>query len=190
MLTNSLESYFEEECLRCPCALQHLVLYIRLFSASWRQVVANNRHLQRKLSLYAATLNTLIEKRSAQLEYGEYCDDKEVIHLVDRKDASTCHIGVDEILVDAFVSFRESVLWTCQRDFYRGRQLDAWSVIPFEISSNRAVCQLYIDHMLSAWKSTYPHDRNVAVCVVEIGAGHGMLSIMMAQELRHVRCFP
>jgi hypothetical protein len=88
----------------------------------------------------------------------------------------------------SFVSFHHSTVWSLQQEFYHTTQLDAWDTVPFQISSNTLVAHQYMDEVEKIIKRSFSVSRSEGsgerVCLVEIGAGHGILSYLLAKELR------
>ena len=94
-----------------------------------------------------------------------------------------------------FVPFQISNIWTIQQDFYRKQNMAAWDTVPFQISSNTYVAQQYAAEVERIIRDSYTCDpqqgddtdtvqaENKSYCFVEIGAGHGILSFLLAKEL-------
>lgn len=82
----------------------------------------------------------------------------------------------------SFVPFLLSSIWTIQQGFYQDSVLNAWETVPFQISSNPLVAGQYAAEVQKLLIHSYTQmDRTV--CFVEIGAGHGILSFLLAKEL-------
>eukprot|EP01041_Mallomonas_annulata_P011987 gene11987-25106_t len=99
--------------------------------------------------------------------------------------------------VGDFISFSKSVIWERQSIYYSHQKLKAWDsgTVPFQISSNRFVAKYYSD-IIDSIVFAIPNNRNqnFKVQIVEIGAGHGILSVLLAREMKsrsyssHVLC--
>lgn len=85
-----------------------------------------------------------------------------------------------------FFLFSTSKRWTAQEEFYRFNMLKAWesNIVPYEVSSNSYVARQYINAIFEM--TSYSNDLEHSLCIVEIGAGHGILSYLMALELKKV----
>ena len=84
----------------------------------------------------------------------------------------------------SLIAFSACPLWTQQRDFYRRLGLRAWDgPVPCRISSNPFVAALYVDEITRILHFPCLDGTSTPrVCIVEVGAGHGKLSYLMAQE--------
>jgi hypothetical protein len=91
------------------------------------------------------------------------------------------HVGSS--IKGIFNPFSKSRIWEIQLNFYKSTNLKAWRDVPYEISNNNLVCNLYLDQITRALES-FPQPAKL--CVVEVGAGHGILSLLLAQELSKV----
>lgn len=97
-----------------------------------------------------------------------------------------------------FLSYSKSKIWQEQYDYYRNSKLNAWESndVPLLISSNRFVSNKILDIILNdlgiavADEDTYhnecpaelnPTPRHVAI--IELGAGHGLVSYHIAKDL-------
>jgi hypothetical protein len=106
------------------------------------------------------------------------------------------------IAIKDFIAISSAAMWTRQNIYYEKNQISAWNqVVPFEISSNAFIANLYcdiIDQMALSYLRTSSQRSpacpvsavsavsaasTVSVCVVEVAAGHGILSCLMAREL-------
>lgn len=173
------------------CRLNIVFLCIRL-SVS-QELIHAGSHLTRKLLIFMSQQLTSLEKRSVLLEYA---------HLISRLIPQDFFCGPISILrstkhietissTHCFIPFKCSPLWKLQNAFYSRQNLIAWNVVPFQISSNRFVARLYVDRIRQAWDAIHPEMINqikpsIAVTVVEVGAGHGMLSYLIAKEIQRV----
>lgn len=94
---------------------------------------------------------------------------------------------LNQSLLDGrFTSFSASPIWEKQQNFYRTTRLSAWQDVPFEISNNNLIADMYmrqIDCILEASPSL------LKLCIVEVGAGHGILSLLLARRLSMVSGF-
>lgn len=101
------------------------------------------------------------------------------------------------------IPFSLSRRWAVQQSFYECKKLDAWkdSLVPSQISSNSFIAQYYlgcIDDFVRRYnvlksracreccrandcKCSQCSDRIPRVCIVEVGAGHGKLSLIIAR---------
>lgn len=92
----------------------------------------------------------------------------------------------------AYGSISSSCMWRRQSSYYEHAEMTAWqSTVPYEISSNRFVACQYVD-IAEALTQKYrdefalrPSDM-VSLLVLEVAGGHGILSFLMAKELREV----
>jgi hypothetical protein len=82
-----------------------------------------------------------------------------------------------------FNSFSLSKIWRIQQQFYRSTKLFAWKDVPYEISNNNLICSLYLEQMDRALEAFHPNPR---VCLIEVGAGHGILSLLLSRQLAQV----
>jgi hypothetical protein len=191
MATDEITQFFEKYILRnVKCKLHLIILYIRLCNedVAWRGFVSCHPHLSRKLMIFVSQFETFMEQKSALVEYSfqwtiELCKKLDLMPNI-------CWNGV-ACADSSFLPFSISPLWTVQNSFYAGQSLTAWDVVPFQISSNRYVSRLYVDHIQEAWEVAHPFPQHqssppVVATVVEIGAGHGVLSFLIAMEMRRV----
>jgi hypothetical protein len=81
-----------------------------------------------------------------------------------------------------WVPFSASPSWERQRTFYRSKGINAWSDnhVPWQVSTNRFVASKLRDSVCKAIASLGAVSR---VVVVELGAGHGLLSFLLSQML-------
>lgn len=110
----------------------------------------------------------------------------------------------------SFKPYSESALWSTQQHFYAARGADAWECgeVPSLISSNSFVADMYVKMIVDVMlkfdrkrrfdvkkigNSSYieagnrnPEDSKLRVAVVEVGAGHGLLSLLLARKFREV----
>ena len=89
-----------------------------------------------------------------------------------------------------FKPFSLSRKWAAQQQFYKSSELSAWTgaspPVPSHVSSNPCVVELYLSRIVNAvqrWSLT-SQSPIVHVVVVELGAGHGLLSLLLTQSLR------
>lgn len=87
-----------------------------------------------------------------------------------------------------FTKLSSAPMWCRQNTYYATNQMAAWAhVVPFEISSNTFIAHKYCDiieaTMMRHSGSSFDVPKT-SVCVLEIGAGHGILSYLMARELQ------
>lgn len=110
----------------------------------------------------------------------------------------------------SFKPYSESALWSTQQHFYAARGAGAWErgEVPSLISSNSFVADMYVkmivDVMLKFDRKRHfdfkrmgnlshieagkrsPEGSKLRVAVVEVGAGHGLLSLLLARKFREV----
>lgn len=91
----------------------------------------------------------------------------------------------------------ESVAWEMQRRFFEGSGPDAWAngVVPYYVTTNAYIARCYA-HVIAAWvedllsignaNSETGIDRDQPIYVIEIGAGTGRLSFLLANELANL----
>ena len=85
--------------------------------------------------------------------------------------------------------FRNSRAWTRQQSFYKRLGAKAWTkgTVPSQISTNCFVRDYYFDILASYLaddikrQAQYSQGKALNVAVIELAAGHGALSIMMAR---------
>ena len=85
--------------------------------------------------------------------------------------------------------FRNSRAWTRQQSFYKRLGAKAWTkgIVPSQISTNCFVRDYYFDIlaiislMILSGKRSIRKEEALNVAVIELAAGHGKLSIMMAR---------
>ncbi len=89
------------------------------------------------------------------------------------------------ITSEKLLRLSKSPVWESQNQFYETSGITAWSIVPHEVSSNCFVAEYYgnlIDDIFH--QRALSKDRSV--CVIELGAGHGILSYLLAKEMRKV----
>jgi hypothetical protein len=113
--------------------------------------------------------------------------DGEVVRLFASSTASSCSsssgLQVADIDMSTFRSFCYSCKWFAQKHFYEQSSLEAWTSnrVPSQISSNFFVARQYMDRIVQKLvQCNEKSSKNLRVVIVEIGAGHGLLSISMA----------
>ena len=151
------------------------------------QGMPNTKQIVRKLLMYYE-LSSLSQKKDILLRLPwlqEY---------IVKRSSDLCSIAVSSnsdtarpVLVSKFFrSLSQSDVWRTQSEFYSQAALSAWSIVPYEISSNAYVAKKYCDTVEKIMESVGAK----SVCIVEIAAGHGILSYLMAKELQRVRYTP
>jgi hypothetical protein len=119
-----------------------------------------------------------------------------------RRNSDGCHsrnpYGTSRL--GSFKPYRESALWSTQQQFYATRGAGAWErgEVPSLISSNSFVADMYVKMIVevmlkldSKRRLGLVEKRNsdgskLRVAVVEVGAGHGLLSLLLARKFREV----
>ena len=95
----------------------------------------------------------------------------------------------------SFLPFSQSAIWTTQQRYYERRQLAAWTEgdVPHSISSNPFVAELYLTKIAAALLGKFLSDDKACevqaggrlrLAITELGAGHGILSILLTRHLR------
>jgi hypothetical protein len=162
--------------IRLMVLLHRMKYPLALFPKKWLQ----------KLIIYRTSLPPT-EQRSFDLEFVS------VLHSLSSPTSPTkltLYSSLPSLVLSSphdenFHSFSDSSIWQIQQNFYRSRKLFAWRDVPYEISNNNLVCSLYLQQIDRALESC-PSD-NPRLCVVEVGAGHGILSLLLSQQLAQVR---
>lgn len=106
---------------------------------------------------------------------------------------SDAHPEVEAVPL-TFTSFDLSSRWSAQRRYYVERKMGAWDDghVPHEISSNPFIAHLYVELIILPAIIRLRNARAAAglappsplvVRVVEVGAGHGRLSLLLARDL-------
>ena len=118
----------------------------------------------------------------------------------------------DHACTPCFKRYNESSVWTAQQTFYESRGAGVWErgEVPSLISSNSFVANMYVQMIIQMAEQHWLHQQNrnnakaqtnslvtedgysgnsnsarkLRVAVVEIGAGHGLLSFLMAREFQ------
>lgn len=132
-----------------------------------------------KLLLYRETLPPG-ERRSFDIEFCLFPSNYQQLlskHITNSRLISTSTVE------GKFLSFSSSSIWETQQNFYRSARLSAWQDVPFEISNNNLICDIYMQQ-IDQFLGTFPN--NSKVCIVEVGAGHGILSLLLARQLSKV----
>ena len=104
-----------------------------------------------------------------------------------------------QVSSDTLVPLSQSHIWSIQQEYYVNSSQAAWNHdVPFQISSNRFVCQYYlsaIQAFLQPLLEASPPTPTVPlspgskasgrcrVCLLEVGSGHGRLALLLATEL-------
>jgi hypothetical protein len=150
--------------------------------------VINNKAVQRKLMLFIQSLSEsdrrllpsilsrfIIPSTSIPLQF---------IHeiIIDRDVILTQ--SASKINHPMFLSFSESKRWKVQHDYYENSAIDAWNAndVPHAISSNRFVAKLIINNIIQQLP-VIESSHIYHIAIVEVGAGHGLLSYLIAREL-------
>jgi hypothetical protein len=84
-----------------------------------------------------------------------------------------------------FMSFANCSLWRQQQEFYKHKSVRAWTDnhVPWQISNNGLVAAQYVRKFAAAVAGLPGPVRSIAI--VELGAGHGQLSLALAKLLPH-----
>ena len=86
--------------------------------------------------------------------------------------------------LDAGVRLSESLLWRLQEEFFRGRGLGAWDVIPYYITNNTVIAASYAELIVACLLDLRPQlDAAEPVYVVEMAAGIACFGYYVVQEL-------
>ena len=85
-----------------------------------------------------------------------------------------------------FISFSSSNIWKIQNNFYQSAKLTAWNSVPYEISNNNYISSLYFQQ-IDQYLATSP--LNPRICIIEVGSGQAILSLLLARELKKVIIF-
>jgi hypothetical protein len=119
-----------------------------------------------------------------------------------RRNSGGCHSrnpnGTSRL--GSFKPYRESALWSTQQHFYATRGAGAWECgeVPSFISSNSFVADMYVKMIVEVILKFYrkrrsgsvekrnPDGSKLRIAVVEIGSGHGLLSLLLARKFREV----
>jgi hypothetical protein len=133
-----------------------------------------------KMRMYRETLPPS-ERRSFDQEFFSLIPNLNPRILIAPTDRIFPHVGSS--IRGVFKPFSNSRIWEIQQNFYKSTNLRAWRDVPYEISNNNLVCNLYMNQITRALES---FSRPVKLCIVEVGAGHGILSLLLAQELSRV----
>jgi hypothetical protein len=187
-----LESVFEflfEYCSRqgSSCPLVLVFLLCRLQATAAQSVFLSTR---RKIDLFLMRLDasgfrsllhqfpTLLQSADSSRTHSSSYVLSVMEGMYDEKRFLSSHVDT------VFVPFHLSNIWTIQQDFYQNSMLRAWDTVPFQISSNTYVAQQYATEVERILRDSYhPNQPERSVCFVEIGAGHGILSYLLAKEL-------
>ena len=88
-----------------------------------------------------------------------------------------------------FLKLSSAYMWTKQNKYYEKAEISAWEKVPFEISSNCTVANLYcklIESMVTTYMEKHQNSSSsskcLSVCVLEIASGHGILSYLLAKK--------
>ncbi|MCU1497443.1 MAG: hypothetical protein JWM47_1396 [Acidimicrobiales bacterium] len=96
----------------------------------------------------------------------------------------------DRVVIDGPVPFRESAVWTHQRQFYAGRSEAVWSegIVPHYITSNPFMAETYAD-LIAAYAIDMADDISDErpLTILELGAGSGRLSHHLLRALLRQR---
>jgi hypothetical protein len=76
----------------------------------------------------------------------------------------------------------KSSIWKSQNEYYSDKAIAAWNTVPCEISSNAFVAKKYADWIID----NAARESFCKICVLEVGSGHGILSLLLARELQRV----
>ncbi|HAP62943.1 MAG TPA: hypothetical protein DCR93_26755, partial [Cytophagales bacterium] len=80
----------------------------------------------------------------------------------------------------------ESSIWSRLADFYQEKGKKAWqSEVPFQITSNPQIATAYVETLLAwleGWIAQHGQPKR-PIRIVELGAGHGVFSLMMLRAL-------
>jgi hypothetical protein len=165
--------------LICPVRL--LLISCRLISdESFRRNLFSSLPLRRKLLMYFQSLPPT-EQSSMLIEFPEFSTYDKPVSVIGLERVSAC---LKPLLAQKFQNLSESRIWSLQQDFYSTAHLKAWDDVPHEISSNRFVSALYSSHIRDmALKKGLNRPR---VCIVELGAGHGILSYYLSVDIQQV----
>ena len=178
--------------LGSSCPLVLVFLLSRLDSDVAQGIVHSARH---KIKLLLQRID-MAGKKSLLYHFPSFtsvCDGSDtasksyLLSAMQKKYSSQCFMrkpGVNS----SFVPFSESKIWEIQQQYYEESLLEAWNIVPFQISSNPLVAQQYmadVEKMLNDLdKSSQRGNDTGKVIMVEIGAGHGILSYLLAKELQ------
>ncbi len=85
------------------------------------------------------------------------------------------------------IEYSKSKIWIKQQLYYQNQKYNAWSNgdIPYLISSNRAVAveyMIYITKEIQSYRSMNNDTGHLKICILEIAAGHGILSYLLAKQ--------
>jgi hypothetical protein len=148
-----------------------------------------HKKISRKLMLFYEQASVL-EREEILKQFPELCETTRNLNV--SKISRTCQndtFNTSQSIGSDFVSLAKSEIWLLQNSYYSAKKIEAWSMVPYEISSNAFVGQLYcnkIEALVFQGRLTSDIRR---VCIIEIAAGHGILSILIARELKQVRNF-
>lgn len=110
----------------------------------------------------------------------------------------------EDLVLEANVPLRSSLLWSMQRDFYDSRGINAWAdgTVPNFVTSNSFIARSYARFILAVLKDVFqpsPAGASAAstssggvrepVYILELGAGHGKLGYLIVECLLRYRAF-
>lgn len=178
-ICNGLKSFCLKSDLSCP--LQLLLTCLRV-DAQHR--ILNSKKICDKLNILLQSCSPS-EQDDLFIEFPSL--QKISIRYESNKVVETLHKNMAERSFYKFTKFSKSQFWTNQIKFYERFQMNAWDYVPYQISSNGFVARYYcsiIDKIVAEQSNTM---ASPTVRVIEVGAGHGRLSCLMALELRKFR---
>ena len=167
---------------KSTCPIRLLLIACRLMSdADFRTNLFSSYSLRRKLLIYFQSLPPS-EQSSLLIEFPEFSANE----LFQPRVSSIGGKPIREYpqRTQIFQHLTDSRIWSLQQNFYSTSHLQAWDDVPHEISSNRFVSALYSSHIREiAEKCGLIKPR---VCIVELGAGHGILSYYLSVDIQQV----
>lgn len=92
--------------------------------------------------------------------------------------------------IETLKPFSDSVLWKLQYDFYSQTDASAWDTVPFFLTSNPLLADIYVTAVLG-WLSDHIDkiDLNEPVYILELGAGLARFGFHMIKTLQRKRPF-
>ncbi len=157
---------------------------------------------RRKLDLYL-TCNSehdLLFTISSELSFLQKSEDQEMRLNIEKRNnifdelrlliSNISHINKANSFMDEedeCIVYSKSKIWTQQQLYYQNQKYNAWDNgdIPYLISSNKAVAveyMTYINKEVQSYRHMNSSTSHLKVCILEIAAGHGILSYLLAKQ--------
>ncbi len=92
----------------------------------------------------------------------------------------------ENLIIESFKPFSESMLWQLSYDYYHDKGIEAWrsGEVPHHLTSNATIGRFYAAMIFSYLKDIHKvNDTDTPVYILELGAGHGRLAFHILKHL-------